>query len=320
MEQITVVPATERTCPFCSEMIRINAILCKYCKKELPALTYEKSGSKPQGILMPDEKKCWHCGTIIKKSAKICRNCQKAVEDTDFQTFSIKSIFDQLMRFLAPILALREMNNRDNIWSATRPQVKSLLVFESWLLHLFVILACISVMVNMVFMFQEGAIVGGLVLILELMALGAVVFGVNKPKSLWVSITSVILMILGVSFMMGGYLSFAFPGLILLVTAYLSVMKNVTKNKPPKTLGNFEIIGFFISLFTRVYIVLMGWQFKGMAEWWLRQEFGIRHQVSEFHAALWVLVVSCVVFCGVYIYFQLKLYLLAWLKNPENKI
>ena len=37
-ETVIALPATERPCPFCGEKIKIKAMVCKYCRKNVPAL------------------------------------------------------------------------------------------------------------------------------------------------------------------------------------------------------------------------------------------------------------------------------------------
>ncbi len=182
MEIVTAVPATERACPFCREMIKINAKLCKSCKKEIAPL-----GSEAK-IDEPAEEKCCHCGGVIRKP----------VEETGQQPF-----FDRVTGFLASRRAPLTTDSQDDLRAIIKSHLKTLFSIESLLLHLFMILICIDIMANMALLFQKGVVSAGVMLVLELLALGSVIFFADSRKLIRISIIFVVLLTLIISLMVG---------------------------------------------------------------------------------------------------------------------
>ena len=61
LENQAIESGDMKKCPFCAEVIRREALVCRYCNKEVAA--------KPEG------PKCPKCDVIIKADAKSCWGC-----------------------------------------------------------------------------------------------------------------------------------------------------------------------------------------------------------------------------------------------------
>jgi hypothetical protein len=73
-----------RTCPFCAEAIKDKAIICRFCKKELPPIPMHEATpyiTTPEDISAadPDLEFCFHCGEPIKGNVKRCSSCGGAL-------------------------------------------------------------------------------------------------------------------------------------------------------------------------------------------------------------------------------------------------
>ena len=103
----------EKQCPFCGRMIKKEAVFCKHCKRDLPAVSGSTGPSEPEKTfpyICPDcgtfaelplstegkayeckgcaeshiatpatGRKCPYCGTEIKIRAAVCKYCRKQV-------------------------------------------------------------------------------------------------------------------------------------------------------------------------------------------------------------------------------------------------
>jgi predicted Zn finger-like uncharacterized protein len=71
-------PETTRTCPYCAEQVKAQAIICRFCQKDLPMLKEGRPVKNNYAI------KCPHCSTKVELSEVPyenqvirCSNCQK---------------------------------------------------------------------------------------------------------------------------------------------------------------------------------------------------------------------------------------------------
>lgn len=56
-----------KACPFCAELVRLEAVVCKHCGRDLPP---------PEPEPEPDtEGTCIKCGSALRKGYAICHNC-----------------------------------------------------------------------------------------------------------------------------------------------------------------------------------------------------------------------------------------------------
>ena len=68
--------SSERTrkCPFCAELIKEEATVCRFCQKKLPAITSSKSRSNN-----PITKPCPYCSVAIPVESDYCIQCNRRI-------------------------------------------------------------------------------------------------------------------------------------------------------------------------------------------------------------------------------------------------
>lgn len=79
----TVSVSDTRDCPYCAETIKKAAIICRFCGRDIPAIT-EKAFSPPatpivKPLLLPyDHIECLRCGSQQRSDRIICKDCGAA--------------------------------------------------------------------------------------------------------------------------------------------------------------------------------------------------------------------------------------------------
>jgi RNA polymerase subunit RPABC4/transcription elongation factor Spt4 len=80
IERQQIVHGQMKKCPFCKELIRADAQICRYCQRDQPALAPEPP--LPQGMakVLPGPTKGWvcsDCGGYVRENADFCKHCHK---------------------------------------------------------------------------------------------------------------------------------------------------------------------------------------------------------------------------------------------------
>ena len=70
-----------KLCPFCAEEIKLAAIVCKHCSRDLPTTIGAPAQIKEQSVIQPEvpstpvDESCWDCGFVQLGSEGLCVNC-----------------------------------------------------------------------------------------------------------------------------------------------------------------------------------------------------------------------------------------------------
>ncbi len=62
----------ERKCPFCAEIIKAEAIVCKHCGRDVEPVAIDEAAAPPTKFLT-----CPHCGAVLGENKAFCHKCQK---------------------------------------------------------------------------------------------------------------------------------------------------------------------------------------------------------------------------------------------------
>ncbi|MBO4640166.1 MAG: zinc ribbon domain-containing protein [Treponema sp.] len=71
IENNSISAGNSKKCPFCAEIIKIDAKVCRYCGRDLPEESIPKTTVKGNWI-------CKNCGTENDKNWNNCSNCSKS--------------------------------------------------------------------------------------------------------------------------------------------------------------------------------------------------------------------------------------------------
>ncbi len=70
------VERAERKCPFCAEMIKSEAIVCKHCGRDVEPLPVPQSAQKEENAAQ-DAPMCPHCGGVVGPVINRCQYCER---------------------------------------------------------------------------------------------------------------------------------------------------------------------------------------------------------------------------------------------------
>lgn len=93
----SVIAPTERKCPFCAEQIKVEAIVCKHCGRDVEPLPAPKNicphcgndagenpaqcsycGRDPRDTpVAPGALHCPHCGKVVGANPSRCQHCER---------------------------------------------------------------------------------------------------------------------------------------------------------------------------------------------------------------------------------------------------
>jgi len=69
VEAEAVASGTMRKCPFCAEMVKAEAIVCKHCGKDLPVI------EKIEVPIEPEHWACTSCKASNENKFNVCQAC-----------------------------------------------------------------------------------------------------------------------------------------------------------------------------------------------------------------------------------------------------
>jgi ribosomal protein L32 len=79
VERKALTEGAIKKCPYCGELVRREAVVCKHCGRDIPATVY----NVPEGhaaILPGATAGLWHCsacGGLVRRESTVCKHCKK---------------------------------------------------------------------------------------------------------------------------------------------------------------------------------------------------------------------------------------------------
>jgi len=71
----TTTISEERKCPFCAELVKREAIICKHCQRDLPPEPKPEPASIPPVVLQPNYSQCPQCNAAVNNESVKCWAC-----------------------------------------------------------------------------------------------------------------------------------------------------------------------------------------------------------------------------------------------------
>ncbi len=71
----------QRKCPFCAEWVKIEAVVCRFCNRDLPVYVIPTATFTSESeITIPHPNVCRKCGLQYKEDIIVCPDCDLELE------------------------------------------------------------------------------------------------------------------------------------------------------------------------------------------------------------------------------------------------
>ena len=77
LEGTALIPGTTRKCPFCAELVKREAVICKHCQRDLPP----EADLIPElpAALQPGYSRCPECNAAVNDESVKCWSCDTRI-------------------------------------------------------------------------------------------------------------------------------------------------------------------------------------------------------------------------------------------------